>query len=158
MADPFSIITSTVGLLDVCYRVGSYLGDVKNAARTIEKDLDGLREEIAALHSINTLIQELEEKTEKAGLVSSLDQEPELRRIWNNIGENARGCKEVIESLEDEVKRIMGKNEQAKPTGKIDGIRKTMKMQSADSRLARFHHSLSKYHQSSQMSLTALDM
>jgi len=52
MADPFSIITSTVGLLDVCYRVGSYLGDVKNAAKTIEKDLEGLREEIAALHSI----------------------------------------------------------------------------------------------------------
>lgn len=134
------------------------MNDVKAAAQNIESDLEGLRDEIDALHRVNSVIQELQKKTTEAGLISRLDQLPELRRIWKNIEENARGCTDVVTKLQDEVKRIIGKNQQTKPTGKIDGIRKTIRRQSTDPQLARFHQSLSKYHQSSQMCLTALEM
>lgn len=158
MADPFSIIASTVGLLDVCWRVGSYLSDVKAAAHNIESDLEGLQNEIDALRESNSVIEELQKKTTEAGLVSQLDQVPELRRIWKNIEENTRGCVAVVLKIEGEVKSIIGKSQQAKPKDRIDGIRKTIKRQSTDPQLARLHQSLSKYRQSSQMCLTALEM
>jgi len=156
--DPLSIITGTVGLLDVCWRVGSYLNDVKEAAQNIEADLQGLQDEINALHRINSVIEDLQKKTTEAGLISHLDQAPELKRIWKNIDENTQGCTAVLVKLEQEVRRIMGKNQQAKPTSKVDGIRKAVRRQSTDPQLSRFHNSLSKYHQSSQVCLTALEM
>jgi len=149
--DPSSIISGSVGLLNVCWRVGSYLNDVKEAARNIEADLQGLQDEIDALRRI-------QKKTTEAGLISHLDQAPELKRIWKNIDENTRGCTAVLVKLEEEVKRIMGKSQQAKPKSKIDGIRKAVRRQSNDPQLLKFHQSLSKYHQSSQVCLTALEM
>ena len=156
--DTSSIISGSVGLLNVCWRVGSDLNDVKEAARNIEADLQGLQDEIDALRRINTVIEDLQKKTTEAGLISHLDQAPELKRIWKNIDENTRGCTAVLVKLEEEVKRIMGKSQQAKPKSKIDGIRKAVRRQSNDPQLLKFHQSLSKYHQSSQVCLTALEM
>lgn len=156
--NPFSVITGTVGLLDVCWRVGSYLNDVKEAAKNIEADLQGLQDEIAALRRINQVIEDLEEKTKEAGLISDLDQAPELKRIWKSIDENTQGCTAELVKLEEEVKRIMGKSQQAKPISKFDGFRKAVRRQSNDPQLSKFHHRLSQYHKSSQVCLTALDV
>ena len=156
--DPFSLIIGSVGLLDVCWRVGSYLNDVKESAQNIESDLQGLQDEINALYRINSVIEDLQKKTTEAGLISKLDKAPELKKIWKSIDENTRGCTVVLVKLEEEVKRIVGKTQQAKPTSKVDGIRKAIRRQSTDPQLSKFHDSLSKYHQSSQVCLTALDM
>jgi hypothetical protein len=64
----------------------------------------------------------------------------------------------VVLRLEEKVKDIMGKSQTAKPTGKIDGIKKTLKRQFTDPDLAKIHDSLSIYQLSLQTSLLALNM
>lgn len=158
MADPLTIVASTVSLIDVCVRVSSYLSSVRKATKTIERDLESLEEAIHAVHGVNSLIRDFQQKTPKCIPTTSLDQLPELDNLWQSMDENARGCTKVLEELEAEVRQIIGKNGQTKPTGKLDGIRKTMRMQSSDPRLQNFHQSLSRFHHGSQICLSALEM
>ena len=52
MADPFSILAGSAGLLDVLWRVGIYIRTTVESAGRIEEELDGLSREIQSLISI----------------------------------------------------------------------------------------------------------
>ena len=158
MVDPFSITAGTVGLLDVCWRVGAYLNDVKNAAGRIEGDIDALQKEVTSLIDVNESIKKLKALTEEADPSSPINHSPGVEDLWQKVDSNTEGCKDVVLRLEEKVKDIMGKSQTAKPTSKIDGIKKTLKKQSTDPDLAKIHNSLSKYQLSLQMLLTALNL
>lgn len=153
-----SVIAGTVGLLDVCWRVGAYLNDVKDAAGRIEGDIDALQKEVTSLIAVNESIKNLKALTEEADPGSPTNHLPGVEDLWQKVDSNTKGCKDVVLRLEEKVKEIMGKGQTAKPTGKIDGIKKTLTKQSTDSDLARIHSSLSKYQLSLQMLLTALNL
>lgn len=158
MADPLSIIAGTVGLLDVCWRVGSYLNDLKGATGRIEADIDALQREVTSLIDVNESIKKLKDITDEADPSSPITHSPGVEDLWQKVDSNTRGCKDVVLRLEEKVKDIMGKSQTAKPTGKIDGLKKTMKWQSKDPDLAKIHISLSKYQLSLQTLLTALNV
>jgi hypothetical protein len=56
MADPFSILVGTAGLLDVLIRAAAYLADVHEAAGKVEEDIAFLSRDIQALTSVNESI------------------------------------------------------------------------------------------------------
>lgn len=158
MAEPFSVVAGTLGLLDVCWRVGTYLNSVKNAAERIEGDIDALQNEVTSLIEVNESIKKLRDRTEEAYPSSPTNHSPVVEDLWQNIDSTSEGCKVVVLRLEEKVKNIMGKREMAKPTGKIDGIKKTLRRDSTDPDLVKIHNSLSKYQLSLQTLLTALNL
>lgn len=158
MAEPFSLVASTIGLLDVCWRVGAYLKDVKDAAGKIEGDIDALQKEVTSLVDVIESIKNLKALTEEADLSSPTNHLPGVEQLWQKVESNTKGCRDVVLRLEEKVKGIMGKSQTAKPTGKFDGLKKTLKKQSTDPDLAKIHTSLSKYQLSLQTLLTALNL
>lgn len=158
MADPVSIIAGTVGLLDVCWKVVSYLKCVKEGAGKIEEDIDALQKEVRALIDVNESIKKFKERMEEADPSSSINHSPEVENLWQSVDSNTKDCKAEVLRLAEKVKGIMGKSETAKPTSKIDGIRKTLKWDSKDPDLVKIHHSLSKYQAILQALLTLLNM
>lgn len=57
MADPFSIVAGTAGILEISWRLVSYLGKIKSAASKIERDLAALSFEVNALIGVTESIQ-----------------------------------------------------------------------------------------------------
>jgi hypothetical protein len=158
MADPLSIANATVGFIDVCWRVGAYLKDVKDAAGRIEGDIGVLQRQVTSLIEVDEAIEKLKVVREGAGKSSPINYAPEVESLWQNVDSNRKGCREAMLRLEEKVLEIMGRSQTAKPTGKIDGIRKALRMQATDPDLAKVHNDLSKYQQSLQILLSALNV
>lgn len=156
--DPISVIAGTVGLLDVCWRVGSYLNSVKDAAKGIEADITALQKEVTSLIDVNESIKKLKELTDEADPLSTISRSAGVEDLWEKVIANTEGCKAEVLRLEERVRSIMGKNDSAKPSGKMDGIRKTLRRQATDPDLSRIRHSLSKYQMSLQTLLSALNV
>lgn len=57
--DPFSIITGTVGFLDVCFRVGQYLRSLKNSVTTIDEELTALQTETDLILSTHRSLESI---------------------------------------------------------------------------------------------------
>ncbi len=157
MADPLSIIVGTVGLLDVCWRVGGYLKDVEGSAGKVDKEIAALSREITSLISLNKSIQEVKEAADKAVLGTSIDNEPLVKQLWKEVDTNIEGCRATVEKLEELLKEIIGKNG-PNVVNKLDGIRKQVRRQSKDGGLAQIHYRLSKYQASLQTVLAALNV
>ena len=157
MVDPLSITAGTVGLLDVCFRAGSYLKDVEESSGKVEEEIVALSSEITALISVNEAIQKVKEATGKAVPGTSLNSEPLVQMLWKEVDTNTEGCKATVVKLEELLKEIIGKNG-PKVANKLDGIRKQVRRQSKDVRLVQIHHRLSKYQASLHTLLAALNV
>lgn len=157
MADPLSIIVGTVGLLDVCWRVGSYLKDVAGSAGKVDEEIAALSREITSLISVNESIQKLKEAADEAVSGISVDYELLIKQLWNEVDTTTEGCRATLVKLEELLKEIIGKNG-PKVVNKLDGIRKQVRRQSKDGDLVQIHHRLSKYEASLQTVLAALNV
>jgi hypothetical protein len=157
MADPFSIAIGTIGLLDVCWRVGSYLKEIEESAGKVEEEIAVLSREITSLISVNESIQKLREATDGAVPGSSLNCEPLLQKLWAEVDANTDGCRAAVQKLEELLKEIIGKNG-PKVANKWDGIKKQLRSQSKGGELVQIHHRLSKYQASLHTLLAALNV
>ncbi|KAL8942226.1 MAG: hypothetical protein Q9211_001493 [Gyalolechia sp. 1 TL-2023] len=157
MAEPFSIIASTAGILDISWRIGSYLGKVKSAASKIEQDLAALSFEVNALIGVTESIQTLwNDNKEKP-----LDKlSPDLKRIgglWQDINLLLNGCRDVMGRLALLVEEIIGKDG-IDVQGKRDGIRKVLRKQSKDMEIHQFRQQITTHQNSLQLALSALNL
>ena len=157
MVDPLSIIVGTVGLLDVCWRVGSYLKDVEKSAGRVEAEIAALSHEIKSLISVNESIKQLKEKTNEAVPGTSSDNETEIKKLWKEVDANTEGCRATVENLQELLEEIVGKTG-PKVANKFDGIKKQVRRQSKDVGLAQFHHRLSNYQANLNTLLAALNV
>lgn len=125
MGDPLSILAGTVGVLDVAWRVVSYLRDIQAGAAAIESDLVALQQELEALVSVNESIRdiftaELHEKHAESAADS--------RRLWQNTGKLLQDCRKIVDGLEALLRQIIG-SEGPKIFRKLDGFRKQLRRQ-----------------------------
>ncbi|KAI9702311.1 MAG: hypothetical protein M1836_000790 [Candelina mexicana] len=157
MADPFSIVAGTANLLDVCWRVGAYLGKVKAAASKIEQDITALSDEVDALIAVNKSIQALWDTNgdQSSGLQSS-----DARRIeglWQDINIALHGCRGVMDRLAVLVEDVIGKD--GLPVqGKRDGIRKVLRKQSKGEEILEVRQQIASHQGSLQLTLSALNL
>ena len=152
MADPFSIIVGTVGLADVCWRVVTYLKDVKGAAAKIEGHIADLLHELDALISVNESIKSIFPKNSK----SAYDPE-HVQSLWRNTGKVLQDCRIAMEKMEDLVIEIVGK-ERPKGPGRFDIYKKQMRKQSKDVEFGQLRLQLGTYQNALQMLLTAINL
>jgi hypothetical protein len=155
MADPFSIIVGTAGLLDVCYRVASYLIEVQAAAGKVEGELDRLSREIESLIQVNQAL-ELWARESQVFPNTSLADSQRLERLWLNVANLLRGCRETVEELDDLLKKIIGKKG-SKFIGKLDGVKKVLRRQSKEKEFLELRRQLAHYHSSLQLLLITIN-
>ena len=156
MADPFSIAAGTVSLLDVCWRVGTYLSSLNSSRGRIEQELAHLSREVNTIISVNNSIQALwnaQKKTEP--LIQTLPDGSQITNLWQNAGVVLAGCRDTMEKLITLVKEIIGKDG-LEVTGKRDGIKKVLRKQSREKDIDEIRQQLSNYQSSLQILLTAL--
>ena len=158
MADPFSIIAGTAGLLDVSWRLIKYIKDTQAAATKLEDDIESLLREIEALISViesiqNVFASELSTSTRGASVASTNHVED----LWRNTGESLRECRTLVEQMEDLVLSIAGHGDY-KVKGKIDGFRRQLKKQSKDGKFRDLRQQLANYEGGLQILLSAINL
>jgi hypothetical protein len=155
MADPFSIVVGTVGLLDVCFRFAGYLNDVQAGAAQIDDEIVGLLREIEALKSVNETIQ-----ANYKGFPKPVNpDEPipnEVADLWGNIRSNLQDCRIIVEDLEQLVISIVGQERRDKSSrfaSKLDGFRKQLRKQSKEGDFNKLRSRLHTYQSTLQLML-----
>jgi len=158
MADPFSILTASAGLVDVLWRFGSYLKKIHESTGKIEEDILALSSEIQSLLSVNESI-DATFKAEHFRLPgSSLADAARIDSLWRNAGTLLKDCRTSVEEMESLVTDIIGKGASAKVTGKLDGLKKTIRREKKDVELKEMRLKLLNYQNSLQVLLTALNL
>ena len=155
MAEPFSIITAAAGLIDVCWRFGCYLQNVRAGAAKIEDEIERLWRDIGALRAVNETVQ-----ASYQALPSYLDSEfqrsEHVDRLWRNVSSNLESCRLVVEELEALVTDIVGKEPQKdehKILRKLGGFRKQLRKQSREGDFDRLRGRLNTYQSTIQLML-----
>lgn len=157
MADPFSIVAGTAGILDICWRVGSYLRSVKSAASKIELDLAALSFEVNALVSVTESIQSLWNDSSGIALDSKVPDAKRIEELWQDINLALCGCRQVMGRLARLVDEVIGKNG-IEIQGKRDGIRKVLRKQAKDDEVRDIRQQITSHQNSLQLTLSALNL
>ncbi|KAG8531409.1 uncharacterized protein KY384_003038 [Bacidia gigantensis] len=155
MADPFSIAAGTVGLLDVSWRVGTYLSNLNSSRSKIEQELKDLTKEVKAIETANNSIQALWNAQDKPEDNGSISNDTQITTLWQNVGSILKGCYSVMERLQALVKDIVG-NGGLEVTGKRDGVRKVLRKQGKETDVDDIRQQLSSFKSSLQLLLSAL--
>ncbi|KAL9629597.1 MAG: hypothetical protein Q9164_006813, partial [Protoblastenia rupestris] len=113
MADPFSIVAGTAGILDVSFRVCKYLKTFRSAVASVELELSAL------LHDIEALIQ-VDKSIQQAFTVNLHLLDPQntpgnahidLNNVWQHISTNLSDTQKVLSRLEELlVEEVIGKD------------------------------------------------
>ncbi|KAL8696273.1 MAG: hypothetical protein Q9224_002880 [Gallowayella concinna] len=157
MADPFSIVAGTAGVLDICWRVGSYLAKIKTSAIKIERDLAALLFETNALIAANESIQALWGAYNEETLDKSITESQRIADLWQDINITLNGCHDVMSRLALLIEEVIGKDGFA-AQGKRDGIKKVLRKQSRDDEIMEIRSQISSHQNSLQLSLSALNI
>lgn len=155
MTDPFSIIVGTAGLIDVCWRFGSYLQDIQAGAAKIDDEIETLSRDIEALRVINETIRD--SYKELPGYLSSeIERSKHVERLWRNVSSNLESCRLIVEDLEVLVEEIIGKEppkNESKIMRKFGGFRKQLRKQSREGDFNKLQKRLNTYYSTIQLML-----
>ena len=154
MADPFSIAVGTVGLLDVGWRLVSYLRDVQAGAATVENDLQALQQELEALCLVNESIRDIfTVELQQNPAISTVDP----KRLWRNTGRLLQDCRTVVDTLETLLREIIGA-EGPKIFRKFDAFRKQLRKQKRAEEFNHLREQLDTLQGALQLLLTSLNL
>ncbi|KAL8687995.1 MAG: hypothetical protein Q9218_005981 [Villophora microphyllina] len=157
MADPFSVVAGTAGLLDVCWRVGSYLSSLKASAGKIEQDLSSLSLEVYALIAVTKSVQTLWNDIIGKPFNGDIADAVRIKELWGDIDLALHGCCDVIGKLALLVDEIIGKDGIAVQR-KRDGLIKTLRKQSKDVEIQEIRLQIASHQNSLQIALSALNL
>lgn len=157
MADPFSIVVGTVNLLDVCFRVGKYIYDVKVGTDEVNEEIEALSHQVEAIISITQSIKGVFEDDLAHATDSISKKRDGIQSLWEEVGNNVLSCQATLVKLLALLKLIVGK-ESPRVLSKLDGLRKFLRKQSKEAEFGMLRQQLRDYHQSLQILLTAVNM
>ncbi|KUJ13717.1 tetratricopeptide repeat domain-containing protein [Mollisia scopiformis] len=155
--DPLSILAGTTGLLDVSFRVISYLKDLEESAGKVEDEIAALSQEISALITVNDAIEALWLANHDTAPGSPFQDTTDVEDLWKRLAGLLRDCRDTAQKLEALLKEVMGKKG-PKVSGKWDGIRKQLRKDSKEKEWTDVRHRLSSYQAGLQMLLSALSV
>jgi hypothetical protein len=154
MADPFSLIASSIGVVDVCVRLGTFLLEAKQGSDTIDEKLDGLIAEIYALKTVSNLIREsLEGGDFGDGDIPRRDK-GDVLTLWSATLNALQDGQRTLSELEDVFKKVSG--EGGTSTG--DRLRKYFRKLWKEERLQELWAKLARSQSLLQMMLTGINM
>lgn len=112
--DGFSAVASTVGFIDVLWRVGQYLKDLKGGTERIKDDIDGLHDEIESLIAADNAIEKFRTTVKAGASESQISRPPIANELWLKVEQNRESCKRVVLQLEEKLKSIQGEDPSTK--------------------------------------------
>jgi len=163
MADPFSLFAATAGLIQQLLQCGNYIKTILEIAGTLDEDVLGLTREIATLVSVNESLQNVYEAEKGRGPSTPLADRRRIESLWQNVGTLVRDCHKTVEELENILLEIIGKTPSISKLGdrlggKIDHLKKSMRMEKKDDDVKKVHMRLLNYQNSLQVLLLALSL
>ena len=154
MADPFSIIAGSAGLADVCIRLAKFLKQAKDGFQGIDKELEDLSKEIAALRTVSDLIKRNFE-ADLAGTTNCSDDQVIVDQ-WQATGPILEGCQEIVKKLTELITGILGTG--GSKSVKFNSLRKYLKQQAKDDEFIALRQKLNGHQSALQTSLAAIIM
>ncbi|KAA6414008.1 MAG: hypothetical protein FRX48_02370 [Lasallia pustulata] len=111
--DPFSVIVGTVGLLDVCTRLIIYLKDIKGSVARIDKEIEALSKDVAAVKLVTEFI-DTTIKAKKERINENPDaSQGNARKLWENattiLAGVTEGCQDTLTKLSTVIREMKGK-------------------------------------------------
>ena len=155
MAEPFSVITATAGVIDVCWRFGSYLRKVQAGAAVVEDDIETLSRDIESLRVVNETVRD-SYKESSDYLDSKIESSKHVESLWRNVSSNLENCRQVVEELEGLIKAVVGKeelNNESKIMKKVGAFRKQLRKQSREGDFDKLQGRLTTYYNTIQLML-----
>ena len=143
MADPFSIFSGTVGIIDVTSRFVQYMIATGAAAEHVDEELRTLLDEFKTLSSIATSIKELLPP-------AASETEPDaLKNLRCSTGKKLFDCRQTLERLEKLVKDVLGDHNSKRPLSeqqrfvkRLNSFRGQLRKQKQDGEFSRLREGL----------------
>lgn len=158
MADPFSIVSGSLNITDICVRVVKYLKDVHKAAATIEKDITALLHEVDALGAVAKSIQQTFQAELSPPLqVEAREKFSNTAGLWEHVGGGIRDCQDVIGKIEKLVIEIYGKKGPAVVNSR-DGFAKSHRKKAREGELSQCRIQLNTYQSVLQILMTTINL
>lgn len=162
MADPFSIATGVVGLLDVTARLIKYIWEIQRGFGTIDMELQGLAQELESLervgqhmkqycrdhgspqpspNSISSLSSDFSGQTLAAGKAVN---------IASTLEQTSENCKHVVVRLRTLIEEIYGKSGST-TKGFRDVVAKTIRNKARQSEISGYRSQIILWQSSIQL-------
>ena len=158
MADPFSIFSGTVGIIDVTSRFVQYIITTGAAAVNVNEDLRTLLREFETLSSVAKSIQDLQPPA-----ASEIEPDP-LKNLRYGTGKILIDCRQTLERLEKLVKDVLGEHNSKRPLSeqhgfvkRLNSFRVQLRKQKQDGEFFRLREQLNTCHIALQLCLQKID-
>ncbi|KAF2726965.1 hypothetical protein EJ04DRAFT_506445 [Polyplosphaeria fusca] len=162
MADPLSIIASTVQIGDVCVRLAKFLYEAGKGIQTIDKELISLSKDVTSLQTINEAVRvhfEADIRASQKAFEAESSSHVAASNLWVAFDGKLRDCRTTLEELDDICSRIEG--DSSKSTSVPDVVQRSarwFRKYFKEEQLAKYRQKISGHHDSLQLLLTAANI
>lgn len=139
--DPFSITVGTIGLLDICTRVISFLTHIREESHTIQEEIITLSQEIESLATVIDSVKNLYDRQPDLG---NLPPDNSVDKDWQKLCKLLQRCRSAVLGLERLLREVVGKKG-TRVVGKIDGLVKTTRLEGRDEEYLALRQRLGNY-------------
>ena len=163
MADPFSIIAGTFGILDISYRVLKTLNDVRAGALKVDDELESLVQDIKTFRKVIEDVKDAFTPSTPSlpptSRARSCSPRPDSSHdLWRDVESTLAQCHGVLANLEKFLKTIVGDETNTGLRGKFNTFKRQLRVQAKQEELNKLQRKLGSYQAVLQISLTALSL
>ena len=170
MADPFSIVAGSLGVIDIAVRFTQFIKDTAAAAAQLDDDLKAVLEETENVISVNQSIRNLLSAKCFQTSIPDTAEGDALEDLWRDTERIQKDCALVLEILLDLAKEIMGKKQESSEVGKgrsisgstvskhLGDFRRQLRKQKKDGDFSRLRLQLSTSQGALQTSLSMMNL
>lgn len=151
MADPFSIIAGTVGVVDVAVKVVKFINKTKKGADTVDGDLQELVAEIESLRNTSAVVRDAFEKDLKDG---NTKRDGPTARTWSAVSTALIDCNAALTDMDVTLARMKGDD----GSSTFDRLKRHRRKLAQDEEFMQLYRKLDKGHHRLQTALLALGM
>lgn len=151
MADPFSILTGTIGLVEVAVKVVKFIDETKKGVDSVDGDLRDLATEIKDLELTSNVIHNAFKKDMQDG---NITQDDPAAESWSAVSSTLMDCKIVLARMAAALVRVMGES----GSSRRDRFKRHFRRLAQDEEMSDLRQRLDKGHQRLQLLLSTLNM
>ena len=151
MADPLSILTGTIALVESAVKLEKFIDETKKGIDNVDKELLELKKEIEDLESISNLIHNAFKNDLKD--VNTTQDDP-AAKSWSAVSSTLEDCNNVLASMAAVFVKVMGKSGSLRR----DRVRRYFRKLSSDPEMSDLRHRLGKGHDKLHLLFNALNM
>ena len=160
MADPFSIATGALTVVDVCIRVVKYVRSVSRAAKYTDNDIEALEREINNFSSVYAAIRQIcatnaSQRQQPSRNPSGLDDPGNA--LLTRAADLVREGHSLVQKLRDLLLDVLG-TETSNKFQQIDSLRKGIRLLSKDSEYTKLRQRFTSLNLELNTMLTAIDL